>query len=312
VKKFFAFVFIITIIASAGYFAYSSVKFAPKGQILVAYDNSEKRIIALSGNGWIVAPYAVIPGRVQFYSIEPDGFFEVECSLSLGELDILDDPAYNVSVTLVLNYTVDSKVYVPSSSQLKDPSGAIVGRLQSELKSEFADVINPYLEPPFDSEKLTLNWDDILLAIEKKIRERAIKYGIDVTSLKAQTILQVPSREMYEYGISLRNDLMELRKKHLIERENLNNALNLKSVETGKYYEHLQKISDIIATNPDILKYIYIEKLAPNVKIIAPINSNGYAFGLDNIDESEKDVKKLEKSDKPESKDKDGEVDNLR
>jgi len=115
-----------------------------------------------------------------------------------------------------------------------------------------------------------------------------------------------------EYGISLRNDLMELRKKHLIERENLNNALNLKSVETGKYYEHLQKISDIIATNPDILKYIYIEKLAPNVKIIAPINSNGYAFGLDNIDESEKDVKKLEKSDKPESKDKDGEVDNLR
>jgi len=57
---------------------------------------------------------------------------------------------------------------------------------------------------------------------------------------------------------------------------------------------------------------MYIEKLAPNVKIIAPINSNGYAFGLDNIDESEKDVKKLEKSDKPESKDKDGEVDNLR
>ncbi|MDA3901753.1 MAG: hypothetical protein PF637_14675 [Spirochaetes bacterium] len=311
-KKFLLFILFVVILGGAGYTAYRSVKFTPRGQILVAYDTEDKRIITSSGSGWVIAPYALIPGRVAFYTIETNGTLEVDCSLPLQELELLDDSLYSVSVKLSMRYSVDAKSYIPSASQLEDPAAAIADKLESDLLSEFASIMRPYLNSPFAPDRLREQWPDLLVTIEERCRSRAQEYGISVNGIDALTILKIPDEEIYNYGLQLRTDLMELRKKHLVEREALQHSLDLKSIETGTYYEHLQKISDIIAGNPDVLKYIYIEKLAPSVKMIIPVNSDGYAFGLDKISETKKDVKKSE--DAKESKDKkvSEDIDNLK
>ena len=47
------------------------------------------------------------------------------------------------------------------------------------------------------------------------------------------------------------------------------------------YAARLERISKIVATNPAILKYIYIDKLGGNVKMILSSGSEGYPFGLE-------------------------------
>jgi hypothetical protein len=64
------------------------------------------------------------------------------------------------------------------------------------------------------------------------------------------------------------------------------------------YYEKLLKISSLIKDNPNILKYIYIDKLGGNIKVIISSDKTGLPSMFGDLSESNSSVK--------------GDIDNLR
>ena len=73
----------------------------------------------------------------------------------------------------------------------------------------------------------------------------------------------------------------------------LRNSLEKDKIASEAYYEKLSRIGNMIKDNPEILKYIYIDKLAGNIKVIISSEKNAMPviFGQDQ-DVKDSDLKK--------------------
>lgn len=283
-KKFFLFVFILLVLGGLGYCAFKIVKYNPKGQFLVVADKKEDRILFSSSRQWNIVPYAIIPGRTELYTIVTSGTLDVECKLTIPELASLNDSLYDITFQMAVEYGIDVDTFAPTKNFLSNPDGIINAALSSKAQAEFVSLISAYLREGYNPEIITAEWDIIKNSLVKRLGQDAKKMGVHIISVGETDLLKLPPLEVYEYGKIFRDDLLELKKKHNLEAENLRHALDLKSIETDDYYKHLEKISALIKDNPDLLKYMYIEKLSPNVQVVVPVNEDGYAFGLDNSD----------------------------
>ncbi len=301
-KKFLSFIFFWLIVGGAGYFAYTTVKYVPEGQLLIVFDTNEDRVLYSCQEGWNIVPYTVIPGRVQLYPVDTTGSFTISFQLPIPDLVVLDDPLYSIRYGVSVDYELETESFNPTKSFLSDPEQIIQTAVSMYARNAFTELLSTYVTGEFQPERIKNDWYEIKGSLYSRIESGGARNGVKISGISEQEVLKIPDENMYQYGVSLKDDLLMLRKKHALEYEDVQHALNIKDLETGKYYEKLQKISDLISANPDLLKYMYIEKLGSNVQVVLPQGVTGYPFGLDKKEEEKMIV--------PESNEED--IDNLK
>lgn len=289
-KKFFAFILFLLVLGGAGYAAYRTVKFVPEGQLLIVFDTQEDRVLYSCQQGWHVVPYLLIPGRVQLFPVDTTGAFTISVELPLPELVVLDDSNYSISYGVSVAYRLETDSFKPTKSFLDEPERIIQSAVSLYASNAFTELLSSYVTENYDPESIKTDWYELKTSFYSRIEAGGMRHGVQITGISEQSVLKIPTEEIYQYGIALRNDLLELRKKHAINLEDVQHSLNLKELETDKYYQKLQRISQLIAENPELLKYMYIEKLGENVQVILPQGASGYPFGLDNRKEDKKSV----------------------
>jgi hypothetical protein len=302
-KKFFFLIIFLAIVSGAGYFAYATIKHVPDGQLLIVFDTTEDRVLYSCETGWHVIPYTVIPGRVSLYPVDTSGAFSINLELALPELTLLDDDEYSIHYGLSLEYELQTESFVPTKSFLTEPEKIIQSAVSLYARNAFTELLSNYVGSSYDPVEINNDWNEIKTSLFSRIKSGAKKQNVVITTISENSVIKIPSEEIYLYGMTLRDDLLELRKKHAINLESVQHSLDLKAIESNTYYEHLQKISDLISTNPDLLKYMYIEKLGENVEIILPQSITGFPLGLDSTEPPAKAVPQ-EQSDQ--------DIDNLR
>ena len=85
----------------------------------------------------------------------------------------------------------------------------------------------------------------------------------------------LPNQQVYNEGIAHAADLRKMDK--TIEKEliDVRSAMERDRIKNEQFYGKLKEISKIISANPDILKYIYIDKMAGNVNVILSSDNSG-------------------------------------
>ncbi len=217
--------------------------------------------------------------------------------IQIPSLSSLTDDIYLIRIPLNISYRL-------SNENLPDPAYLSDKKQMDQYISNIASgicstMLNDFLEPQYTRERLMLEQkrlnDDVAAEISRKLA------SLGIITEKFEFILPgyYPDTKLYQEALLKNREMRELdfsNKKHeiLMKRQ----LLKEKS-EFEFYFEKLSKVSTIIRDNPQILKYIYIDKMGDNIKVIISSDKTGIpaVFG-ETSDNSNPGVK--------------GDVDNLR
>lgn len=217
--------------------------------------------------------------------------------IQIPSLSSLTDDIYLIRIPLNISYRL-SKENLPDPVYLSDKKqmDQYISNLASGICST---MFNDYLEPLYTRERLMLEQkrlnDDVAAEISKKLA------SLGIITEKFEFILPgyYPDTKLYQEALLKNREMRDLdfssKKQEILMKKQL---LKEKS-EFEFYFEKLSKVSTLIRDNPQILKYIYIDKMGDNIKVIISSDKTGIpaVFG-ETSDNSNPGVK--------------GDVDNLR
>ncbi len=221
----------------------------------------------------------------------------IKVKISFPDLSFLKDDYYHLWVPLRVVYLIDGERFT-EVARLKDGGRALDELVTSLFQGELQQEMNPMLAPVYQREVLATQLAPIVERVVKKLEGDLMTCGIKLISVKMGGTPVFPEKAVYNEGVLHAADLRRMNRTREMDFIGIQGSLERDKLKNEQFYANLLRISTIISANPDILKYIYIDKLGANVNVILSSDSSGIP-------------RMLEKSDKP-VKGKPREIDNLR
>lgn len=296
-KTFLGILFLLSAAAAVyGYlFCYFDVK--PDRIVIVKEKTEGKAMKAISGKkvfvyeGMLPWLYEVREQRTAFR----DNFSaEIPVSALMGVKSVRSSIVIPVQLQYELNIDGFSNLF------LLDKSGE---NLKNLVRKSALDLlkskIDPFLKPVYRGPQLKGILIKLLEEAEGELQDTLGGLGIKLASLSAVSPGIFPGYDEYRRGLRYAAELRDLNFENRKALEKLKYRLQEQKLKEGALYERYRHIAAIIKANPEILKYIYIDKISDNLKVIISSDKHGVPLFL----EKEKEEKSVKKT---------GEIDNLR
>jgi hypothetical protein len=204
-------------------------------------------------------------------------------------LELIKSDHYSIKIPVAVNYTLDSERLSLAVQKLYADSQYMPLQLQKRLFAIITEKLKKYLLPYYQYNLLQANLQKELVLAIAHVKESCAKDGILINEVITGTIY-IPDYAVYIEGRKFLNELLQQEKANTLRLNALQQKLKENEINNAQYLEYLEKMSKIISKNKDILKYIYIDKLADNVKVIVTSDKN-VPFDLANEIESESSKK---------------------
>ncbi len=249
--------------------------------IIIARDLKTNNLMPLKNGGNFIWQGA-IPGRVVFYSISIKNVNIFSLAMIPGSLKGLNDDLYSIKFSVNIVYNIDEKNAVNFYGTRPDSSGNIFNDLiEKYLKGDLESELSPYLSPRYRRDDILREKDQILERIIIRLKNQCQPAGINISSYEMIGGISLPESEIFNEGLNYSRELRENEKNNKKELIILNGQLERGKFFNRAYFDKLSEISKLIRANPDLLKYIYIDKLGDKVKVIVAPGKTGLSFGLD-------------------------------
>lgn len=296
-KTFLGILFLLSAAAAVyGYlFCYFDVK--PDRIVIVKEKAKGKAMKAISGKkvfvyeGMLPWLYEVMEQRTAFL----DNFSpEIPVSDLMGVKSVRS----SIIIPVRLQYKLDIDGF--SNLYLLDKSG---DNLKNLVRKSTLDLlkskVDPFLQPVYRGPQLKGILKKLLEEAEGELQDTLGGFGIKLTSLSSASPVIFPGYGEYQRGLIYAAELRRLNFENRKALEKLKSRLQEQKLKEGALYERYRHIAAIIKANPEILKYIYIDKISDNLKVIISSDKQGVPLFLEN----EKEGTNVKKT---------GEIDNLR
>lgn len=250
------------------------------GQVLYSFSNDINFI-----------RHGLLPWVYRVETVPSSGSVIIEVSIPLISSELSDENVMSVKIPLEVSYTINSEAppepdFFSSEIQRKE---FFIKRASIICRT----VLKNYIEPVYNRNGINRNESLIMESILSGVKESLNGSGVIVDSINGAGSISLPSAELYRENLlrdaEIRAISFENKKQEML----LKNKLAKERIATDIYYENLSRMGGIIKENPEILKYIYIDKLAGNIKVIVSSEKSGIPviFGQDQIIK-ESDLKK--------------------
>lgn len=103
--------------------------------------------------------------------------------------------------------------------------------------------------------------------VKNEITERLETEGFRIIDF-TQDRISFPSYAVYNEGVSYQEEYRAVQMRAKRDMVQLKSRLERKQAEDASRFDYLGRISDMISDNPDLLKYIYIDRIGPDVKVV--------------------------------------------
>ncbi len=216
----------------------------------------------------------------------------VELKIAIPPLGDLKSDFYRISIPVKLVATVDPRRLSTEPKRIAGDRSAITAELKAALEGAFQKELSPYLAPLYNLNAIAANQAAIARAAIARGVEWGRGAGIYITSIEAAGNFQLPDQRTYNEGMQYYRDLQELERANKKQLIALATELEREKRLRAVYLEKLSEVSKLIRANPALLKYIYIDRLAGNVKVIIAPDKSGMPLGLDFGDAQEKGAKR--------------------
>lgn len=291
-------ILVIACIAGAVYCWLNCVVIVGDGEFAV-FEDREHSEFGLLDSGLSFLWQGVVPERLRVVVHRRRLAETMELKLAIPPLGELKSDYYRIGVPVKIVADIDPRRLSIEPKRIAADRKAVGEELKSALEAAFQRELSPYLAPLYNPNAIAANQAAISRAAIARGMEWGRSAGIDLRSIETAGGFQLPDQRTYNDGMKYYRDLQELErgnKKKLIELvAEIEKEKRLRAV----YLEKLSEISRLIRANPALLKYIYIDRLAGNVRVIIAPERSGMPLGLDFDDTVERAAKK-------------GNIDNLR
>ena len=293
--KLFLKIFLILLVAVAGYTALMSYSPILKGIIDVVTEKNTGNVVSAKTKDYPFVFYKALPWWYSVASCELEFSLTVNVNIAIPALSELDHDSF----ALVIPIQADVQIIPEKLKNLNILKDSLVHMKESfgkELEQSFSTHMQDFLVPVYQYAQILENKDKILATVTKDIDAKYKDEGILISNLQHAGLLQLPDARLYEEGLIFLNSqrrILHENKKKMME---LSGQLERDALEKEKLFKSYSDVSVIIKENPNILKYIYIDKMAPNLKVIVSSDKTALPAFLedqekkDSVDNSEKNT----------------------
>jgi len=275
------------VIAALIYIFVRAVVFVGSG-VLAFVTDAEGQMLGYLHKGVNIVPQGII-SKVKINYIPLNGSSDIDIVIPVPPLELIKSDHYSIKIPVAVNYTLDSERLSLAVQKLYADSQYMPLQLQKRLFAIITEKLKKYLLPYYQYNLLQANLQKELVLAIAHVKESCAKDGILINEVITGTIY-IPDYAVYIEGRKFLNELLQQEKANTLRLNALQQKLKENEINNAQYLEYLEKMSKIISKNKDILKYIYIDKLADNVKVIVTSDKN-VPFDLANEIESESSKK---------------------
>ncbi|OHD62829.1 MAG: hypothetical protein A2176_03035 [Spirochaetes bacterium RBG_13_51_14] len=267
----------VVFVAGCAYLLFFSVEKTDKNSICVIEDRSSKKIVRIvkpTAGGYAFAWQGAFPWLFLVSDMPLQRAADIAVRIPMPGLESLLTEYYYLRIPLRVSYRIDREKF-SDSSKLSDNGNGVDELVKKFFESELTREIAVYLSPAYQREALAAQVDAILDRTVKSIEPELAAAGLVLSRARITGAVVLPDRVVYNEGIAHAADLRKMDKMIQKELIDVHSTMDREKIKNEQFYARLHEISKIISANPDILKYIYIDKMAGNVKVILSSDNIG-------------------------------------
>lgn len=278
-KKFLLFFLSLIIIALSGYLYLFAVKTPGKDKVYVVEDLRNKKIVKVIAGKKHFIWQGAAPWWFSIYELSLKRSAEYNITVYPPMLEELKKSLYEIRFLYNVSYKIDPERYIEhiNSSSSSDDIDNIISSFLREIS---AKIVFKYYVPVYRAGSLSKDKDAIVEEVSTSLKAKYENLGIEMISMSLTGDVEYPNRAVYNEGKAYISELRKLDRENEKELRRVKSKLKQLKIEEEDKYEKYREMSKIIQENPDILKYIYIDKIGGNVKVIISSDS-GYPLNLE-------------------------------
>lgn len=240
--------------------------------VLAVVTDTQGQVLGQLHKGVHVVPQGVVTTITTHY-IPLNGSCTVDIVIPIPPLELIKSENYSIKIPMVINYSLNPGQLSLDLHRLYSDAQYLQQQFQMRLLSSIKESIARYLYPYYQYNLLQANINREMVQAIPHVKESLARDGITVKDVTPGSIY-IPDFAVYAEGKKFLLELLAQEKLSTMQLNAVQQQLKEGELRNAQYLEHLEKISKIIAKNKDILKYIYIDKLADNVKVIVTSDKN--------------------------------------
>jgi len=232
----------------------------------------------------------VMPWKYTVSRMPVDNAAMINISVKIPSLSALDEDIYVIKLSADIGYRID-KTNLPDILYLNS-KGDIEDYITKKAAAITWAVLSNYIEPVYNKRMILNNEKIITESVKQELIQKTKDLGIILNRVDFILPGYYPENRIYARGVVQNDALQDLDFKNKEDEIKLNRKLVEDKKNNEIYYDKLLRISSIIRDNPNILKYIYIDKIGKDIKVIISSDKTGMPAMFDeSLDKAKSDKK---------------------
>lgn len=243
------------------------------GDGVVAFaSDKDNQVIANLKKGVNVIPQGLFR-TVTVHYVPMHGTSAVEIFIPLPQLELLKSQHYSIHIPVTVAYSLHADTLAFNRQHLYAQNNYLSELLRVRLVDSIYEHINKYLQPVYQHTLLRTNIQKELLAAIAAVKESCARDGLIIHEISTGSVL-LPNYTVYAEGRRFLMEMLQQEKINSLRLNSLQQKLKEDELSSQQRLQYLEKMSGLISKNKEILKYIYIDKLADNVRVIVTSEEN--------------------------------------
>ena len=290
------FFFLLTLVVLYGcIMSYYSLE---KGTVAVVRDLKRGQIVEVYEGAHSFIWYGTLPWLFAVDRLHTERSVSRELRIPIPTLKGLEGNDGAVVVPVRIKYVIDQEK-VRNLRLLQEQGAAFDRYIGKRIEGFLAWDLRPSLHPLYRAPLIEKQISEILAAAKESSFE---KWGIEEALVLEIMPLRppvYPGVAQYQEGLRFLQEMKRTSMENSREMLRVKNRLEMDRLNQKALLDKYRDMGALVKENPDILKYIYIDKMADDLKVIISSDKSGLPLFLDREQE---DTHKSPR----------GEVDNLR
>ncbi len=266
---------VLIIIGLAVFIGYNSVVIVDADKVAVVRDGKSGLMVQTLRPGYNFVRYGITHWKmtVDYFPRSAGDYYEI--CIPLPALEPLESRYYSVLIPLNISYTVDSRQFHVSSIPASGEGSLFSADIRKTVTDAFKKEMAPYIGNDYKRKELEQKAPAILQSVRAQLERVAVSFGITVTGWELVGSPSLPDAQAYLQGVQFMNELRIAENQAKKELLLLHSKLKKDELETRQYLNKLREVAQLLKGNPDLLRYVYVDKLSKNVKVIISSDRSG-------------------------------------
>jgi hypothetical protein len=197
----------------------------------------------------------------------------VNIPVKIPSLSSLNDDSYTIKLPVNISYRID-KSNMPDISYLNSKNG-IENYIIEKASLICQSVLMNYIEPVYNRNNILKDEKQIIEIMTSAFMKKIPVIGVIPDSVEFISPGYFPDNKYFSEGLVQNREMRELDFSNKKQEILLAKKLIKDKHENELYYEKLLRVSSILKDNPEILKFIYIDKMGDDIKVIISSDKTG-------------------------------------